>query len=222
MRLRILAIIAVGALAAVVIIVRNAPPRRGTPVGLTESLQTTVRAWDLQQGKIIEMTNQRWSMELVEDIATGYYEDPKSGEKFAPLVKCASCGEQTPDAPFDHSPNAPEDRVRAAMRAHRCPLCGGPVYDPTGWFIAVFDVAAQKEAGVTIGQWEQTFSVDPATGYRKDPQTGKVYAPVHSCAACGRTIAAAPVPEGASEEEARKAREAYRCPFCGQPAYRER
>ena len=221
MRFRIAAIIALGAIVAVIIVARNVE-RRPEPSGLSEALNEPVRVFDLARQQVVEMRRGRWTTELVEDMATGYRSDPTTGEKFAPVIVCASCGRETAEAPFPRSPEASPDEVRKILRDYRCPLCDGPAYDTAQWPKDVYDVAAQTQAAVTEAQWEKVFTVDPATGYRKDPQTGKVYAPVHSCAACGRTIAAAPVLEGASKEEARKAREAYRCPFCGQPAYRER
>ena len=98
---------------------------------------------DVTNGQLIERTEGEWLKLGQKD---GKYKNPDTGQyTMATPVKCASCGEWAPPAdlpaPVAGSPDLPPDAARrapdgsvvedprdAAMKAHRCPKCGGPVY----------------------------------------------------------------------------------------------
>jgi len=82
-----------------------------------------------------------------------------------------------------------------------------------------FDLEAKKVVEFTTWEWEKKMKDDPeAVGYKI--KGGKRYAPVITCASCGKQTAAAPIPPDVDPEKESEILRNYKCPLCGKPAYK--
>jgi len=107
--------------------------------------------------------------------------------------------------------------ILTVTRMRRAPKAGSEV---TGRKISVMDVESRQMVEVTVGDWEQKFKTDPATGYKLDERGRKLARPI-TCASCGKMIPPAPRKIGAGPEAEEKMLREYKCPICGKPAYHE-
>jgi len=80
---------------------------------------------------------------------------------------------------------------------------------------AVMDVETAQPVQMTVGEWGKC-KLDPQTGYRIDPKTGKKLAETIHCVSCQAAI---PAPAYAPGSDEAKVKMAYICPACKKNAY---
>jgi len=83
--------------------------------------------------------------------------------------------------------------------------------------IKVIDPKTLETVTVVRGDYVK-WQVDKATGYRIEPETGRLLARRMKCMSCGKWIPDAPIPRRAGIDED-EARAKYICPLCKKPAY---